>query len=251
MKIQRLAGVSAIQIDQLAEVLHDCVHGGASVSFMLPFPIDEARRFWQGVAQGVERRERMLIVGETEGGRIVGTVQLVLAQPPNQPHRADLAKMLVHRMARGRGLGALLLQAAERAALDCGKTLLVLDTASAEAERCTNAPAGFVAAECPTTRCCHKVGCAIPIFSSASWRPWPWVEATAAFERRPASSGLERCHRGVMGAASSGQPVAAGHPPNGRHCELFWPFWPRAAGFASHRHVWCIWTGFERNAVFQ
>ena len=135
MKIQRLAGVSAIQIDQLAEVLHDCVHGGASVSFMLPFPIDEARRFWQGVAQGVERRERLLIVGETEDGRIVGTVQLVLAQPPNQPHRADLAKMLVHRMARGRGLGALLLQAAERAALDCGKTLLVLDTASAEAER--------------------------------------------------------------------------------------------------------------------
>ncbi|HLL19468.1 MAG TPA: GNAT family N-acetyltransferase [Rubrivivax sp.] len=134
MKIHRLAGVSAVQIDQLAEVLHDCVHGGASVSFMLPFPIDEARRFWQAVAQGVERGERLLIVGEAEG-RIFGTVQLVLAQPPNQPHRADLAKMLVHRTARGRGLGALLLQAAEQAARDCGKTLLVLDTASADAER--------------------------------------------------------------------------------------------------------------------
>jgi GNAT superfamily N-acetyltransferase len=134
MKIQRLAGVSAVHIDQLAEVLHDCVHGGASVSFMLPFPIDEARQFWQGVAQGVERGERLLIVGEAEG-RIYGTVQLVLAQPPNQPHRADLAKMLVHRRARGRGLGALLLQAAEQAARECGKTLLVLDTASADAER--------------------------------------------------------------------------------------------------------------------
>jgi GNAT superfamily N-acetyltransferase len=134
MKIQRLNTVSAAQIEQLAEVLHDCVHGGASVSFMLPFPLDEARRFWQAVAQGVHRGERVLIVGEIDG-RIAGTVQLLLAQPPNQPHRADLAKMLVHRAARGRGLGALLLQAAENAARDCGKTLLVLDTASADAER--------------------------------------------------------------------------------------------------------------------
>ena len=134
MKVQRLATVSAVQIEQLAEVLHDCVHGGASVSFMLPFPMGEARSFWQAVAQGVERGERALMVGEIDG-RIVGTVQLVLAQPPNQQHRADVAKMLVHRAARGRGLGAHLLQAAESAARDCGKTLLVLDTASAEAER--------------------------------------------------------------------------------------------------------------------
>jgi GNAT superfamily N-acetyltransferase len=132
--VRRLAEVSASQIDELADVLHDCVHGGASVSFMLPFALDEARAFWQGVAAGVARGERVLIVAEAEG-RIRGTVQLVLAQPPNQPHRADLAKMLVHRAARRLGLGAALLQAAEDAARQAGKTLLVLDTASPEAER--------------------------------------------------------------------------------------------------------------------
>jgi GNAT superfamily N-acetyltransferase len=134
VRVRRLAGLSAQQIDQLAEVLHDCVHGGASVSFMLPFPIEEARAFWRGVAAGVDRGERALIAGEVDGV-IRGTVQLVLAQPPNQPHRADLAKMLVHRAARRLGLGAALLRAAEDEARAEGKTLLVLDTASTEAGR--------------------------------------------------------------------------------------------------------------------
>jgi GNAT superfamily N-acetyltransferase len=134
VQLRRLAAVSAEQTEQLAEVLHDCVHGGASVSFMLPFPIEEARAFWRGVAAGVARGERALIVAEVDGV-IRGTAQLVLAQPPNQPHRADLAKMLVHRAARRLGLGAALLQAAEDEARAEGKTLLVLDTASAEAER--------------------------------------------------------------------------------------------------------------------
>jgi GNAT superfamily N-acetyltransferase len=132
--VRRLAAVSAAQLEQLAEVLHDCVHGGASVSFMLPFPMEEARAFWRGMAAGVQRGERALLVAEVDGV-IRGTVQLVLAQPPNQPHRADLAKMLVHRAARRLGLGAALLHAAEDAARAEGKTLLVLDTASAEAER--------------------------------------------------------------------------------------------------------------------
>jgi GNAT superfamily N-acetyltransferase len=134
MFVQRLNQLLPAHIEQLAEVLHDCVHGGASVSFMLPFSVDEARGYWQGVAGGVARGERALMVAE-RGGRIAGTVQLVLAQPPNQPHRADLAKMLVHRSARGHGIGAALLLAAEQVARECGKTLLVLDTASAEAER--------------------------------------------------------------------------------------------------------------------
>jgi GNAT superfamily N-acetyltransferase len=134
VRVHRLATVSPEQIEQLAEVLHDCVHGGASVSFMLPFVMEQARAFWRGVAEGVARGERALIVAEAEG-RIRGTAQLVLAQPPNQPHRADLAKMLVHRAARRLGLGAALLQAAEHAAKAEGKTLLVLDTASPEAER--------------------------------------------------------------------------------------------------------------------
>ncbi len=134
MKLQQLHQVSAAQQDQLAEVLHNCVHGGASVSFMLPFSMNDAHAFWQGVAQGVASGERALIVAEDQG-RICGTVQLVLAQPPNQPHRADLAKMLVHRSARGQGVGAALLQHAENVARAAGKTLLVLDTASPEAER--------------------------------------------------------------------------------------------------------------------
>jgi GNAT superfamily N-acetyltransferase len=81
------------------------------------------------------RGERAVLVAEDEHGAIIGTAQVVWAQPENQPHRADVAKMLVHRRARRLGVGAALLEAAERAAADAGKTLLVLDTASAEAER--------------------------------------------------------------------------------------------------------------------
>ena len=132
--IRRLQQMSPAEIDALALVLVDCVEGGASVSFMHPLPLPKARAFWQRVADDVARGERALLVAEDAAG-IVGTVQLVLAQPENQPHRADLAKMLVHRRARHQGVGAALLAAAEQAARDCGKTLLVLDTASAEAER--------------------------------------------------------------------------------------------------------------------
>lgn len=129
---RRLATVSPAQIEQLADVLIDCVEGGASVGFMLPIARDTALGFWRGVAVAVAVGERALVVAE-DG--VVGTAQLVLRQPENQPHRADLAKMLVHRRARRRGVGAALLHAAERVALECGKTVLVLDTASAEAER--------------------------------------------------------------------------------------------------------------------
>ncbi len=133
-KVRRLDRLDEEQIEALAEVLVDAVHGGASVSFMLPFGLEDARAFWRGVAGGVARRERALLVAELDG-RIRGTVQLGLAQPPNQPHRADLMKMLVHRDARRGGLGAALLAAAEETARAEGKTLLVLDTASPDAER--------------------------------------------------------------------------------------------------------------------
>jgi len=132
--IRRLQQLSPADIDGLAQVLVDCVEGGASVSFMHPLTLPSARAFWQQVADDVARGERALLVAEDAAG-IAGTVQLVLAQPENQPHRADLAKMLVHRRARQQGAGAALLAAAEQLARDCGKTLLVLDTASAEAER--------------------------------------------------------------------------------------------------------------------
>jgi ribosomal protein S18 acetylase RimI-like enzyme len=94
----------------------------------------KALAFWRHVVDAAARGERVLLVAEDEAG-IVGTVQLVLDQPENQPHRADLSKMLVHRRARRRGVGEALMRAAEAAARAAGKTLLVLDTASADAER--------------------------------------------------------------------------------------------------------------------
>lgn len=133
-RVRQLQWPSPTDIEALSQLLIDCVEGGASVSFMHPLPLHKARAFWQQVAEDLPRGERALLVAEDAGG-IVGTVQLVLAQPENQPHRADLSKMLVHRRARRHGVGAELLAAAELLARDCGKTLLVLDTASADAER--------------------------------------------------------------------------------------------------------------------
>lgn len=129
-------------VPELTDVLLDCVAGGASVSFMAPLDRSTAEDFWRKVAAGVEQGERILLVAEDRGG-VQGTVQLVVGQPPNQPHRADLSKMLVHRRARCRGVGAALMQAAENAARTAGKTLLVLDTASPDAER-LYARAGWV-----------------------------------------------------------------------------------------------------------
>jgi len=127
----------ATDAEALADVLLDCVQGGASVSFMLPLSRAKALHFWGGVLAGVQRGERIVLVAEeASSGAIVGTVQLILNLPENQPHRADVAKMLVHRRARRRGLGADLMRAAESAARQAGRTLLVLDTVTgADAER--------------------------------------------------------------------------------------------------------------------
>ena len=129
------AADAAAHAHALAEVLIDCVHGGASVSFMAPLPLDKALAFWRGVADGVARGERVLLVAETDSS-VIGTVQLIIAQPENQPHRADVAKMLVHRRARRRGVAQALLAALVDAARRAGKTLLVLDTVTGgDAER--------------------------------------------------------------------------------------------------------------------
>ncbi len=119
----------------LCEVLIDCVDGDASVSFMHPLSLPKAQAFWSAVADGLARNDRALLVAQNGGGRIVGTVQVVWAQSENQPHRADVSKMLVHRGARRQGIGAALMAAAEQAAAEAGRTVLVLDTASGEAER--------------------------------------------------------------------------------------------------------------------
>lgn len=127
--IRRLDYVGPTELAQLADLLIDCVEGGASVSFMLPLTRERALAFWQHVADDVTRDARVLIVAEDAAG-ICGTVQLVLDQPENQPHRADLCKMLVHRRCRKHGLGAGLLTAAEQAGRVAGRTLLVLDAVS-------------------------------------------------------------------------------------------------------------------------
>ncbi|OJB48662.1 GNAT family N-acetyltransferase [Burkholderia ubonensis] len=127
--IRRVSGDEVTTyIDALSDVLIDCVEGGASVSFMLPISWDTAARFWRQVADGVIRGERILLVAERADGRVVGTVQLITALPENQPHRADVAKMLVHRDARRQGVGARLMAAADDAARAAGKAVLVLDT---------------------------------------------------------------------------------------------------------------------------
>lgn len=131
-KISSLQVVGEHEIQGLSDVLIDCVEGGASVSFMLPISRQTAATFWQTTSASVARGERQVLVAEDETGTIVGTVTVILSQPENQPHRADVAKMLVHRRARRVGLGAALLAAAERSALDAGKTLLVLDTVTGD-----------------------------------------------------------------------------------------------------------------------
>jgi len=133
--VHRLRAFDEQILGGLAEVLIDCVEGGASVSFMLPLSREKARAYWRGVAQSAARGERAVLAAVDPLGTIVGTVQLILDLPENQPHRGDLAKMLVHRRVRRGGVGAALLAAAEECAREEGRTLLVLDTANAEAAR--------------------------------------------------------------------------------------------------------------------
>ena len=124
--IRRVQGVDDVLIGALAAVTKDCVDRGASIGFMQPFTAERATAFWRKVAADVAAGKRALLVAEDDSG-VCGTVQLIFDLPDNQPHRADLAKMQVHSRARRRGLGAALLGAAEAAARDAGKTLLVLD----------------------------------------------------------------------------------------------------------------------------
>ncbi|MDB6047066.1 MAG: acetyltransferase [Gammaproteobacteria bacterium] len=136
IRIRCLQAIDDRQIQQLSDLLIDCVEGGASVSFMLPMSRAKAETFWRGTAASAARGERIVLIAEDVAGAIVGTVQIILKQPENQLHRGDIAKMLVHRRARRQGVGAALLAAAENNALGAGKTLLVLDTVTGgDAER--------------------------------------------------------------------------------------------------------------------
>ena len=118
----------------LADLTLDCVAGGASIGFMDGITAKEAAGFWRGVAAGAAADGRVVFVAEDAAG-LVGTVQMIPAGMPNQPHRFDIAKMQVHRRARRQGIGEALMRAAEAEALARGRTVGVLDTADATAAR--------------------------------------------------------------------------------------------------------------------
>jgi ribosomal protein S18 acetylase RimI-like enzyme len=135
VEIRRLTAAGVREhLDGLGGVLEDCVSGGASVSYLAPFSLDDAREAFDAVAADVEQGRRVLLAAFV-GSEVVGTVQLILAAPPNQPHRGEIAKLLVRRSARNRGIARRLMEQVEVEALGEGKTLLVLDTASGPAER--------------------------------------------------------------------------------------------------------------------
>ncbi|OAZ43699.1 GCN5 family acetyltransferase [Enterobacter cloacae] len=115
-------------LDDLIDILVNCVNGGASVSFMLPFTAEKARTFWLGVADSAGRGERTVLGCFDEEQGLIGTVQLITDQPENQPHRADVAKLLVHEKARRKGVAMALMEALEAVAREKALTVLVLDT---------------------------------------------------------------------------------------------------------------------------
>lgn len=128
MTITILAAAAAeAALDELADVLHDCVAQGASVNFIQPFPPSAARDFWHRQLPTLRNGKAVLFVARQAGG-IVGTVMLGLDTPPNQPHRADVKKLLVHSRARRQGIARALMQAAETEARQRGLRLLTLDT---------------------------------------------------------------------------------------------------------------------------
>jgi ribosomal protein S18 acetylase RimI-like enzyme len=133
-------------LEELADVLRAVVYDGAGVSFVVPFSIDESRAFWMTqVLPGVQARSRRVMVARLDR-RIVGTVQIDLATPPNQQHRAEVLKLLVHPAARRRGIARELMIAIEKAASEEGRTLLTLDTWTGRAAEDLYRSLGYLAA---------------------------------------------------------------------------------------------------------
>jgi ribosomal protein S18 acetylase RimI-like enzyme len=124
---QLTAAQAADVIDDLIELLRDSVDSGASVGFLPPLLLAEARHYWAQVIADIERGARVLLVAR-QGGQIVGTVQLEPATKRNAAHRAEVQKLLVHTRARRQGIGGALMRAVEAVAIELGRTLLVLDT---------------------------------------------------------------------------------------------------------------------------
>ncbi len=177
------APVAESALDQLADVLVDCVEGGASVSFMSPFPHQQALTFFGKVAGSVASGDTVLLAARL-GGRIVGTVQLGLDTPPNQPHRADIKKLLVHRSVRGHGVGAALMAQVEEEARRRGRWLLVLDTVPGENGHRLYLRAGW-------TQCSEL--CAVSRWPAVRHRDY--VETAGEVNDKDRHSGAMRKHR--------------------------------------------------------
>ena len=135
LRIRELERLGPGDIAALSHLLAECIEGGASVGFVLPATREKMETFWGRVDATLARGARRLLVAQDASDEIVGAVQLVDPSSENQPHRADVAKMLVRPSARRRGVGGALLHAVEALAKRHGKTLLVLDTATPEADR--------------------------------------------------------------------------------------------------------------------
>ncbi len=137
-------------LDDLTDILHACVHDGASVGFILPFSPSQARGYWQNRVWPDAESGALDLFAAYDAGRVAGTVQLIPASMPNQPHRADVAKLLVHPNARRKGLARALMAALEQRAKAVGRTMLVLDTRSSDPSRILYQTLGFqIAGEIP------------------------------------------------------------------------------------------------------
>lgn len=130
-------------IDPLSRILADSVGNGAAISFMAPMSYEDAASFWlKDVLPNVAAGRRVLFVAE-RGGEVVGTVQLLTAMPPNQPHRCEVAKMIVHPQARRLGIGRCLMNQAIAHAKAIGKTLVTLDTRTGDVAEPLYTSVGF------------------------------------------------------------------------------------------------------------
>ncbi len=130
------------QLEDLCALLIDAVEGGASLGFLKPLDEARARTYWEGVSKAVQAGDKALLVAEI-GGAILGTVQVVLDMPQNQPHRGEISKMIVHTRVRQLGLGMRLLEAAEERARFAGKSLMMLDTQTGSAAEHLYKKAGY------------------------------------------------------------------------------------------------------------
>ncbi|HTD15433.1 MAG TPA: GNAT family N-acetyltransferase [Chthoniobacterales bacterium] len=136
IEILRLDGDGLLQhLEAMAEILHVCVHDGGNVGFVLPFDLNQARAFWvQKIAPGLAANTRIVLAAKVDN-EVAGTVQLNLDTPPNQPHRADVSKLLVHPRYRMLGVGRALMEEIESYGVSAGRRLLTLDTATDIAEK--------------------------------------------------------------------------------------------------------------------